>query len=216
MKVCIKDLPYKCRPLSRALQVGVGALTNNELLSLATGSDLHDFDFEEIMKFDIADLRCLGLSPTAAARTAAVMEFSKRLWRQVSVDADELRSPDKLATYVREELCHEEQEQFWLLCFDARLRPIKENILTIGTFDSTVVSVRDTLIHALRCNAISIAVAHNHPGCASAQPSEEDIRVTKSLSEACKLVGIKFTDHIIISGNGGWYSFRESGLICLK
>ncbi|MCL0074432.1 hypothetical protein M1O50_06180 [Dehalococcoidia bacterium] len=47
-----------------------------------------------------------------------------------------------------------------------------------------------------------------------AEPSDEDIRITSCIINACNLVGIKVLDHIIIGKNKeDYHSFTKSGLI---
>jgi DNA repair protein RadC len=52
----------------------------------------------------------------------------------------------------------------------------------------------------------SIMVAHNHPS-GEPDPSDEDIKVTKVLFEAGRLLGIDVLDHIIFTAES-FYSFK--------
>ena len=216
MKVCsVKELPYESRPVTRALNHGVGALTMTELFAVATGSSrLVEFpDVSQLMCLGICDLMSMGLSEKAAVKIAAVMELSKRIWQSsVAVSGEEYRTSEVLAAHVREVLRYEEQEQLRLLCFNSRHRIIKEKMLTKGTSDSSLLSVRELMIQVLRCNAVAIAIAHNHPSATGPEPSEQDISVTSAVEDACRTMGIRFMDHIIISDNA-WYSFREHDLL---
>ena len=64
---------------------------------------------------------------------------------------------------------------------------------------------------ALLLNAVSIILAHNHPG-GSCLPSPEDMNATEAVQNACKIIGIHFLDHIIIPAfSSNYYSFREEG-----
>jgi DNA repair protein RadC len=53
-------------------------------------------------------------------------------------------------------------------------------------------------------------VVHNHPS-GDPTPSEEDIRVTEQLVEACKLLDIEVLDHLVMAQNG-FISLQEKGL----
>lgn len=55
-------------------------------------------------------------------------------------------------------------------------------------------------------------MAHNHPG-GDPEPSEEDLRITRRLIDAGKIVGTELLDHIIIGNDGGFHSFKEKGLM---
>jgi DNA repair protein RadC len=77
--------------------------------------------------------------------------------------------------------------------------------------DSSIVPVRELMIEALRNRAVNIILLHNHPS-GDPFPSPEDRTVTKKVSEAGNLVGIRLADHIII-GDNTYYSFKEWGLL---
>ena len=56
-----------------------------------------------------------------------------------------------------------------------------------------------------------MVAVHNHPSGDPA-PSAEDREVTRRLSRAGELLGIPLADHLVV-GDGGWFSFREQGLL---
>lgn len=58
-------------------------------------------------------------------------------------------------------------------------------------------------------DAVSIAIAHNHPG-GDPRPSMEDVRFTKRLSDACRPINLSLIEHIVV-GRNSCYSFRRSG-----
>ncbi|MGE0033378.1 MAG: JAB domain-containing protein, partial [Pseudothermotoga sp.] len=51
----------------------------------------------------------------------------------------------------------------------------------------------------------------NHPS-GDPSPSRDDERVTLSMAEAGKILGIKLVDHVIV-GRDNYYSFRAAGRI---
>jgi DNA repair protein RadC len=55
-------------------------------------------------------------------------------------------------------------------------------------------------------------VAHNHPS-GNVEPSEEDKQLTKRLQEVGKIIGIELIDHLIVSPNDTYYSFKEAEFI---
>jgi len=72
----------------------------------------------------------------------------------------------------------------------------------------------DTILRTgLLSNAAGMILVHNHPS-GETEPSVEDTRITNTIVDACKLVGIKVLDHIIIGRNKeDYYSFANKGLI---
>jgi DNA repair protein RadC len=76
-----------------------------------------------------------------------------------------------------------------------------------GGISGTVVDIRIILSVALKCNASSIILVHNHPS-GRLVPSEADKAITKRLKEACGILDIELLDHLIISKDG-FYSFTK-------
>ena len=65
---------------------------------------------------------------------------------------------------------------------------------------------------AILANTASIICGHNHPS-GDCQPSREDRALTTRLVEGGKLLGISILDHIIIGGEGQYFSFGDEGLL---
>jgi len=101
-------------------------------------------------------------------------------------------------------------EQFLVLYLNARN---KLNCISVqmGTVNQAVVYPREIVKHCILSNACAVILVHNHPS-GHVRPSEQDIRLTRSLSEVCRMLDIQLHDHIIM-GNGNHYSFREDGMI---
>ena len=74
-----------------------------------------------------------------------------------------------------------------------------------------MVPIREILVRALRENVVTVILLHNHPS-GDPEPSEEDIRATEELANACSMVGLTLADHIIIGGHR-YVSMREKGII---
>ena len=65
---------------------------------------------------------------------------------------------------------------------------------------------------AISDSASAVILVHNHPS-GDPTPSAEDLRVTRQLVDAGKVVGIRVLDHIIIGrGETPHCSLREKGL----
>lgn len=83
--------------------------------------------------------------------------------------------------------------------------------ITIGTIDSSIVDIYKILQIALTAHANGIILAHNHPS-GNLAPSDADIKMTKALDEAAKLMKIRVLDHIILTENS-YTSFRDECLM---
>jgi len=62
---------------------------------------------------------------------------------------------------------------------------------------------------ALKANACSIILAHNHRS-GNTKPSEADRSLTRKLSQAVELFDLPVLDHLILTEEG-YYSFADEG-----
>ena len=79
--------------------------------------------------------------------------------------------------------------------------------LSVGGTCKTIIDTKLLFVAALKCNASSFIISHNHPS-GELTPSEEDIRLTKNIKEGGKLIGIQMLDHLIITKQN-YYSFAD-------
>ena len=89
------------------------------------------------------------------------------------------------------------KEQFRGLYLNSHYQLIHDEVISIGTLDSSLVAPREVFKPALEYCAAAIIIAHNHPS-GNLKPSDADIEVTKNLIEAGKIIGIEILDHILI------------------
>lgn len=101
------------------------------------------------------------------------------------------------------------EEEFWIICLDTKNKNIGNFRISKGTIDMTVIHPREVFKGAIMLNSANIILTHNHPS-GDPTPSQEDIRITKRLSESGELLGIKVLDHIV-TGDGVFHSLREHG-----
>jgi DNA repair protein RadC len=134
-------------------------------------------------------------------------------------DETHLERPEAVVDYLRSAFDeHPMQEAFYCVYLDRRDHPLGRHLITLGTVDSTLVSAREVFRGAILAGASSLIVAHNHPS-GDPQPSSADIRVTRNLREAAKIIEIELLDHVIVGDPKadpiglGYYSFRSAGML---
>src|SRR3990167_10658449 len=92
------------------------------------------------------------------------------------------------------------QENVIVFYLNVRNKVIKTEVVFKGGIDACILDIRIVLGRALRLNAVSIIVAHNHPS-GSLIPSNEDMIIKRRLYNACELLGLKLLDFIIFNKN---------------
>jgi DNA repair protein RadC len=109
-----------------------------------------------------------------------------------------------------------DRERLIRVDLDNQNRVIGEEVVSIGTVTSTLVSPREVFKGAILNSATRVILVHNHPG-GCAQPSNEDNEVNETLRDAGKLLGIPVIDFVIIGENGRyWSAVGGEGCIYLK
>lgn len=103
------------------------------------------------------------------------------------------------------------KEYFIALYLDTQNQVIKQETVSIGTLNTSLIHPREVFRPAILANCAAVIVCHNHPS-GSLEPSSEDLQVTKRLQQAGRLIGIEIIDHIILT-TAGFCSFRERNLL---
>ena len=151
-----------------------------------------------------------GIGQAKACQLAAALELGRRLWSAGSSEFPILRYPREVAAHLAP-MARLQREQFRCLYTSSIHQLIHEEVISIGSLNSSLVHPREVFFYAIHYGAAGIVLAHNHPS-GRCEPSHEDLSLTRHLISAAKIVGIEIIDHLIIS-RGGWFSFREQGLL---
>jgi DNA repair protein RadC len=161
---------------------------------------------------DAADLerRC-GVNEGTAVFFALVSEFIRRYngekWKPRKV----MDSSDIAGEYCKFLLSYEKRECFYVICLDSQSRLISSALVSMGTVNETHVYTRSVVESALKFNARSIILAHNHPG-GSLVPTSSDVETTINIIKALNMIDILVADHIIVAGDG-YISMSDKGLV---
>jgi DNA repair protein RadC len=102
-------------------------------------------------------------------------------------------------------------EEFKIILLNRRNRVLGIVNISQGGIAGTMADPKIIFAIALKACASGIILSHSHPS-GEASPSEADIRLTRKLTEAGKLLELNVFDHIIVCSEG-YYSFLDQGLI---
>ena len=221
----ITDLEETDRPRERLAKFGAQVLSNPELLAILLRVGLQGENAVQVgqrllKEFNgLAGLRqatfdelCAqnGIGPAKAAQIKAAIELGQRLRYQEPDDRTAIHSPAEAAGLIKYEMSALEQEELWVMLLDTRNRLVKIEHLYKGSLNSSMVRVGEVFKAAIRRNAASVLVMHNHPS-GDPTPSPDDINLTRAIVSAGKLLDIDVLDHLVIAG-GKHVSLKERGL----
>ncbi len=145
-------------------------------------------------------------------RTAAFLHLIPEITRVYLKDKQEnikvLDTPEKVATYLLPYFVGKTKENIVLLCLDNKCAVKNCCIVAEGSVNMGEINRRNLVELAIRSNASSVIIAHNHPNGVPA-PSKEDVETTLMLVSLFSSIDVKLTDHIIVAG-GDWCSMASS------
>lgn len=142
-----------------------------------------------------------GLGDAAVTELKLVQAAASRLVRGEVQRRTVLSSWGAVIDYCRATQGFAEREEFRVLFLDRRNQLIADERLHSGTVDHTPVYPREVLKRALELSATAIILVHNHPS-GDPTPSRADIKMTQSIIEIARPLGISVHDHIIVGKEG--------------
>lgn len=128
-----------------------------------------------------------------------VAELNRRRYR--GKKPREIRGPDDVVAIIGKALRSEQREHFLVLLLNARHEVLGRETVSVGSLNASIVHPREVFKPAILASAASIILCHNHPS-GDAEPSEEDVTITKRLKDAGELLGIEVLDHVIVASRG--------------
>ena len=218
----IKDLHFASKPSYKLIRKGPEVLEDPELLAIILGKGkkeesalalahrlIKDYHLRGLEKLSYTQVRevCEG-DHVKALRVVSMLELAKRYNRLKDKGYKTIiTSAEDVYNHLKDRYGNKKKEYFICLYLDTKNRILKEEVISIGTLNSSLVHPREVFKVAIQESANSVILVHNHPS-GDPTPSEEDIELTDLLRETAKFLHIKLVDHVIISSNE-YYSFIE-------
>jgi len=222
----ILDLPPCERPRERLRQHGPRYLNNAELVAIllrsgVAGENAISLAMRILAEFDgLAGLARAGyaelcgqrgLNHAKSSEIMAALELGRRIASLAPEERAQISCPQDAASLLTAEMEPLVQENLVVLLLNTRNQVVARRTIYIGTVNSSAVRPAEVIRPAIRENAPSIIVAHNHPS-GDPTPSPEDISVTRDLAAAGNLMDIELLDHLIIGHGGRFTSLKEKRL----
>jgi DNA repair protein RadC len=153
-------------------------------------------------------------------RTKDNHEFGVIRLRELPVPITCCDSPDRIYDFWMANIAtaswyNPDVECLCAIHLNTRRRATGFHLAGIGTLDTVLMTPRELFRTAIVRNAAAIVVAHNHPS-GDPRPSEADVRATREIVQAGRIVRIEVLDHVVIGQSGPdhlrpWVSLREMG-----
>lgn len=224
MSTGLKHLPKNERPRERLLQSGVHALALSELIAilLSTGSKgesvlslaqkivshfdtlsaLIDASVEELMQFK-------GVGEAKAIQLKAAFGIAQKCLRCTDPKRPQINTAEEAYAVMKGFFALQKKEVLVVLLLDVKHRLITFETVAMGTLTEVLSHPREVFFPAVKHCAHSLILMHNHPS-GDPTPSAADLKLTRELLAAARLLHIPLEDHIIV-GHNSFTSFKERG-----
>jgi len=223
----MRDTPEHERPRERLMKVGAANISDVELLAVIISRGTKGMPVREIAqrlinqfqaaadvgRASVEELMLVpGIGKAKACQIVAAFELARRGDDTPCVkERADLSDPKEVARRARSSVKDWRKECFLTFYLDSRNRLIGETEVSVGSLDTTLAHPREVFERAIRAGAANVIVVHNHPS-GDPTPSDDDIRLTRRLTEAGKILGIRLLDHVVVCRDGH-YSFRGHALV---
>ena len=222
-------MAHEEKPCEKMMELGAEFMSDAELLAiiLRCGTrDMSAIDLSQLILnshpqykglsglnyLSFENLTALpGVGPSKACQVMAVTELSKRIASTAFKNTLSFDNPESVASYFMEKTRYLTRERLYALYMNSNNSIVKEVLLSSGTVNSSLVSPREVFLEALKCDAVSIILIHNHPS-GNPEPSIEDIAISKMIKKLGCELRVTLIDHIII-GDKQYVSLNEKGLL---
>lgn len=226
----IREWSESERPREKLIALGPGHVSDAELLGLIFGSGTRTKDgpvsavqlgqallrtygsLRNLSRRDLKEVtRVMGVGSAKAAQLIAAFEIGRRVASEPERERVQVCSPEDVAAVYAPQMRDLPKEIFKVVLLNTANVILGDFTASEGGLAASIVEPRAIFQKAILETAASVICLHNHPS-GNPEPSREDIRVTRQLVEAGKLMGIPVHDHIIIAGDG-FTSLAERGLM---
>lgn len=215
------------RPREKLMLNGRRQLTDAELVAILIGSgnrtetavDLskrmltaYQNDLDAFGKASIKELaKFKGIGAAKAIAIVAALELGRRRKESATPEVVKVGSSRDAFQHLHPDFADLNHEEFWMLLLNRANHVKSKHLISKGGQSGTVADPKIIFKTALEHQAAYIILAHNHPS-GNLKPSNEDIKLTKKLVEAGKLLDLLIVDHLILTDHS-YYSFCDEGLI---
>ncbi|MBK9266103.1 MAG: DNA repair protein RadC [Polyangiaceae bacterium] len=214
-------------PRERALDEGIAALSDADLLAIVLGTGLTgcpvvQLSYALIARFGgLEGLSRLGARAIAehpgvgmvkALRVAAALEAGKRAVVSALRPKLELITSAAVAEWFTSRIGWRDQEELWSLSIDGRNGMRSARRIAQGGLHGVHLTARDVLTAGLQDAASAIILVHNHPS-GDPMPSTQDLEMTHRVALAGRAIGMPLIDHVIVSSTGRYSSMLDLGML---
>jgi DNA repair protein RadC len=165
-----------------------------------------------VLEASEADLEQItGIGPHSVFGIKFMQAVAREFLKEKSVGKTVCSSSQEIFDYFYHSMRDLKKEIIKIVYLNSQNQIVEFRDSAQGTVDSSYIYPREVIEGAIKCQAVSLVIVHNHPS-GNPEPSENDKELTRELVYAGTVLKINILDHIII-GDNRFFSFAAAGLI---
>lgn len=205
---------HRERLKEKFLQFGLDGIGDHELLELLlfyaipqknTNETAHELINEygrlsDILEADIENLTQIkGISKHSATLFKLILACINKYMNEQNDIVNAMLTPQNIDKYIKNLFYGHTNEVAYALLLDKDCIVKKVKKLSTGTVNAAPLYPRDVVKLAVNEKYPYMILAHNHPN-GNAMPSQNDLKITKTIELALNFVSVRLVDHVIVSG----------------
>lgn len=177
------------------------AIPRRDVRPLARGLIKHFGGVYQVLSASVDDLVAFdGIGRNTAVFLKLVQQMMQINYKSQLQESPIFHDEKVLHNYCRVVLSGKQVEELHILYLDNNLRLIADEMHSSGTVDTSAVYPREIARRALKLNARSIVMLHNHPTSTNSF-SQDDVNVTIQVQTVLATLDIKLYDHVLVVGD---------------
>lgn len=213
---------HRQRLKQRFLEQGLSSLPNHNTLELLLFFTIPRKDTNEIAHELINNFGSLSAVFDApieelvkvkgiGENSATLIKFIPEMYGQYLEDKIKntvtIDSSESAGEYFVSKFIGVNNERVFILCLDNKGSVINCDMVSEGSVKMAEITGRKVIEKALKNNASSVVLSHNHPGGVPV-PSKNDVKTTLNLVNTLNSIDVKLIDHIIVA-DGEYFSMAD-------
>ena len=204
---------HRERMRERYLQGGFDSFATHEILEMAlyyaiprgdTNEIAHQLmeRFGSLKRMFEASVDELQEVPGVGIKSAILLKMIPELARRYAMEKDEygeiFDTVSRIGQYFCRKFLGSDHELLYMMLLDNRMRMLDCRLISEGSVNSSVASIRRMTELAFQKKASAVVLAHNHPH-GVAIPSRNDVEVTDNFNTSLNLMGITLVEHLVVA-----------------
>ena len=155
-------------------------------------SDILEADPENLMEFT-------DIKQHAVTLFKLILACVNKYMNEQNDIVNAMLTPQNIDKYIKNLFYGHTNEVAYALLLDKDCVVKKVKKLSTGTVNAAPLYTRDVVKLAVNEKYPYMILAHNHPN-GNAMPSQNDLKITKTIELALNFVEVRLVDHVIVSG----------------